>query len=149
VSKLQAQMKHELATLQMEVERVQSMQHQLQAENDEVMHMKLRLERELASLADGRSLLQRFYKHRDGRWKRRWLVLLLTTGATGAYYWWHGERATTPIGRQWLCAVDWFRGWRDHASAVSDDMTVMGPYIHAAADFVRLVSMSACVAHPF
>mmetsp|Transcript_128950 Transcript_128950/g.360810 ORF Transcript_128950/g.360810 Transcript_128950/m.360810 type:complete len:223 (+) Transcript_128950:80-748(+) len=149
VSKLQSQMQHELATLQREVERVQSMQHELQANNDDVLRVKMQLEKELAALVDKRNVLQRVYKHRDGRLKRRWVVLCLTVGATGAYYWWRGDRATTFIGRQWLSAVDWFHAWRDHASAVSDDMTVMGPFIHAAADFVRLVSTSASVAHPF
>jgi len=115
-------------------------QRRLKAENNA-------LRRELAGLHDDRGLLQRWLRHRDGTLKRRWPALAVligaTAGAAGTYYWWFGERASTAFGRAAIRLTVWLRSSKDHVAAMGDDMVVMGPFIHAAAEVVRLAYSQA------
>jgi len=94
---------------------------------------------------DVRDWLQCWYRHRDGRFKTRWVILATLVSATGLCVWCFPRWSSTPIGRCVQRALDWWQEWRDHASAVTGDMTVMGPFIHMAAEVVRMVNDSEVV----
>lgn len=131
-AKMEALMRQQINVLRDEL-------HQLQHESAEDRRIRLALEAELFALRDTRTWLQCWYRHRNGRLKKRWLTSATLVGGIAMYYWYHAERATTPMGRCLLQLVERVRAWRDHAAAVSDDMTVMGPFIHHAAETVRLI----------
>mmetsp|Transcript_88044 Transcript_88044/g.247477 ORF Transcript_88044/g.247477 Transcript_88044/m.247477 type:complete len:219 (+) Transcript_88044:173-829(+) len=125
--RIEEHIRQQLAMLRREHEKLQECQHELQAENKQ-------LKFQVASFKESRL------------WLRRWvlrplvgggIMLICAAGLTGAYYWFCGASATTPMGRFLLQALDSLHGWRAHAAAVTDDMTVMGPFIHFAADCVR------------
>lgn len=132
LSRLEAQLRQQIAALE-------GQQQHLQAETSKERLIRESLESELAALRDPRSWLQRWYRHRDGCFKKRWVLSFILAGHVGAYYWFYGEKATTPVGRCVSKAMEKAIAWRDHASAVTDDMTVMGPFIHQAAEVVRLM----------
>mmetsp|Transcript_12290 Transcript_12290/g.38834 ORF Transcript_12290/g.38834 Transcript_12290/m.38834 type:complete len:221 (+) Transcript_12290:27-689(+) len=144
LSRVEKQMRIQIAALEEERRQLAATQRQLQQEGEEVVRIRLELEAELGALRDARSWLQTWYRHRDGRLKKRWLVLAAVV-LTGGLCYCDSSKSSTPAGRCLQRILAWWQEWREHASAVTDDMAVMGPFIHMAAEIVRTVNDSEVV----
>lgn len=130
-----------------ELRRMELLQRQAERQHEEelrrVTSLRQHMEGELAELREWHRMLLRWFRRKDGRLKKRWIIVASGIGAFCVYYWRGGGHATTPLGRSFIRTLERLLAWRDHMSAVVDDMDTMGPIIHEAARFVRLVTEAA------
>lgn len=124
---------------------MQAVRRLVRQESEDVARLKRELEAELDALRDVRNWLQRWYRHKDGGLKKQSLALAVAVSTAGLLFWYFSKTSSTPVGRCLQRALDWWQEWRDHASAVTDDMAIMGPFIHMAATLVRTVNESEVV----
>eukprot|EP00928_Gymnodinium_smaydae_P076767 TRINITY_DN5983_c0_g2_i1.p1 TRINITY_DN5983_c0_g2~~TRINITY_DN5983_c0_g2_i1.p1 ORF type:complete len:197 (-),score=25.03 TRINITY_DN5983_c0_g2_i1:318-908(-) len=116
-------------------QQVQSLQRQLSSLRKENESLKQDLEQK--EPVDDRTWLQSWYLHKGGRLKKRWIFLTLFPSATVTYLWYSRTDASSVCWRVLRRLVDWGQSWKSHAFAVTDDMSVMGPFVHFAAECVR------------